>query len=48
MIKIIIKTIVIFLSLVLLLGSNEEEIEKNVAKYIPLMLVELILLTAIA
>lgn len=48
MIKIIIKTIVIFLSLVLLLGSNKEEIKKDVADYITLMLVELILLTAIA
>ena len=48
MIKIIIKTIVIFLSLVLLLGSNGEEIEKDVAKYITLVIIELILLTAIA
>lgn len=48
MIKIIIKTIVIFLSLVLLLGSNEEKIEKDVAKYIILVMLELILLTAIA
>lgn len=48
MIKIIIKTIVIFLSLVLLLGSNEKKIEKDVAKYIILVMLELILLTAIA